>query len=91
MDKIKKDNPEMKTSQSFSSLPRHLTKNPAYRKILMDQNEARSQSEPSSPQEGRRAFTTCIGGTRYLIGKANLENIFVSCNYVYSRHKMSNR
>ena len=37
--------------------------------LLNDSDELRTRSTPCSPRTKRRAFTTCIAGTRYVIGR----------------------
>lgn len=61
---------ERKLSQSLTNIPKVLVTESGNRRLLLDHgDEGRSHSQPCSPIVKRRAFTTCIAGTRYLIGK----------------------
>ncbi|XP_052814491.1 uncharacterized protein LOC128241542 isoform X5 [Mya arenaria] len=71
MDRIPLNRSERKLSQSLTNIPTVLVTDPGCRKhsLLQDsfEDETRCHSTPCSPQLKRRAFTTCIAGTRYLI------------------------
>ncbi|KAH3749365.1 hypothetical protein DPMN_183862, partial [Dreissena polymorpha] len=59
---------ERKLSQSLTNIPKVLVTDAGHRRHVLDhEEEGRSHSQPCSPIVKRRAFTTCIAGTRYLI------------------------
>lgn len=60
-------------SQSLTNLPKVTVTDLAGNSHLKDDFlEVKSRSQPCSPRPARRAFTTCIAGTRYVIGKMSL-------------------
>ena len=60
-----------KLSQSLTNLPKVMLTEPGNKKHLLDNfEEFKTRSQPCSPSTKRRAFTTCIAGTRYVIGKS---------------------
>ena len=57
-------------SQSLTNLPKVTVTDLAGHSHLKDEfQETKSRSQPCSPRPSRRAFTTCIAGTRYIIGE----------------------
>ena len=60
-------------SRSLNNLPKvTVTEFPGNNHLSDNLGELRVRSQPCSPRLKRRAFTTCIGGTRYIIGKSPL-------------------
>ena len=60
----------MGMSRSLNNLPKVLVTDFGEKNHLLSRfDESKSQSTPCSPRVKRRAFTTCIAGTRYVIGK----------------------
>lgn len=69
---IKHRRPEVVTSRSVSNLPLVKVTGPD---MTCDENlqeyfPTQTQSNPCSPRVARRAFTTCLDGTQYIIGKS---------------------
>ena len=57
-------------SKSLTNLPKVTITDLAGTSHLRDDfQDTKSRSQPCSPRPTRRAFTTCIAGTRYVIGE----------------------
>lgn len=67
---LKSGTPDRKLSQSLSNLPKVMITDSGNKNLLLDNfEEFKTRSQPCSPRVKRRAFTTCIAGTRYIIGR----------------------
>ena len=70
MEKMQFLSSERGLSQSLTNLPKVTVTDLAGHSHLKDEfQETKSRSQPCSPRPSRRAFTTCIAGTRYIIGE----------------------